>query len=106
MLFLKYEAMKNDFPSAMAKIAKFIGQDISQDLVDEIAHRTTFANMKRDSSANYEWMKKYRRSSGTNFMRKGEIGDWKNHFTQEQSARLDAVYDKLIRGTGLNLEFH
>ena len=46
VLFLKYEDMKKDLPSAVDKIAKFIGQDISKELVDEIAHKTTFANMK------------------------------------------------------------
>ena len=52
VLFLKYEDMKKDLPSAVDKIAKFIGQDISKELVDEIAHKTTFANMKEDSTAN------------------------------------------------------
>ena len=106
VLFLKYEDMKKDLPSAVAKIAKFVGQDISQDLVDEIAHKTTFANMKRDSSANYEWMNKHRRSTGTDFMRKGVIGDWKNHFTPKQAARLDAVYDERMKGTGITFEFN
>ena len=59
--------MKKDLPSAVSRIAKFIGQTS----VDEIAQRTTFANMKRDNSANYQW--KYRTSSGTDFMRKGEV---------------------------------
>ena len=58
MLILKYEDMKQDLPSTVDTIAKFIGQDISKELVDEIAHRTTFENMKKDSSANYEWVKK------------------------------------------------
>ena len=51
VLFLKYEDMKRDLPTAVAQIAKFIDQDISKELVEEIAHRTTFANMKNDPSA-------------------------------------------------------
>ena len=105
MLFLSYEDMKKDLPSAVAKIAKFIGQDLSQDLVDEIAHRTTFANMKRDSSANYKWIYKHRKPSSTEFMRKGEVGDWKNYFSPEQVVKLDEVCDKRTKDTGLNLEY-
>ena len=58
MLFLKYEDMKKDLGTAVVRMAKFMGQDISQELVDEIEHRTTFSNMKKDSSANCEWMDK------------------------------------------------
>ena len=105
VLILKYEDMKKDLPSAVATVAKFIGQDISKELVEEIAHRTTFENMKKDSSANYEWMKKFAKPGGTDFMRKGVVGDWKNYFTPEQIARLDAVYDEKLKGTGIDLEF-
>ena len=105
VLFLKYEDMKKDLPSAVATIAKFIGQDISKELVDEIAHRTTFSNMKKDSSANYEWVKKVRRPNASDFMRKGVVGDWKNYFTPEQTAKLDAVYEKKLKKTGIDLEF-
>ena len=87
VLFLKYKDMKKDLPSAVATIAKLIGQDISKELVEEIAHRTTFENMKKDSTANYEWAK-VRKPTGSDFMRKGIVGDWKNYFTSEQVARL------------------
>ena len=106
VLFLKYEDMKRDLPTAVAQIAKFINQDISKELVEEIAHRTTFANMKKDSSANYEEFRPFFKPTGTDFLRKGEVGDWKNYFTPEQAARLDAVYDKKLKGTGIDLEFH
>ena len=105
VLVLKYEDMKKDLPSAVATIAKFIGQDISKELVEEIAHKTTFENMKKDSTANYEWMKKFAKPGGTDFMRKGVVGDWKNYFTPEQTARLDAVYNEKMKGTGIDLEF-
>ena len=105
VLFLKYEDMKKDLPSAVAAIAKFIGQDISKELVEEIAQKTTFENMKKDNSANYEWMKHRRRPNASDFMRKGAVGDWKNYFTPEQIARLDAVYEKKLKQTGIDLEF-
>ena len=106
VLLLKYEDMKKDLPTAVAAIAKFIGQDISKELVEEIAHRTTFENMKKDSSANYEWRNsKVLKPTRTDFMRKGIVGDWKNYFTPEQIARLDAVYDSKLRKTGIELEF-
>ena len=107
VLFLKYEEMKKDLPAAVARMAKFMGQDISasQELVDEIAHRTTFSNMKKDSSANCEWMDKERRSEESRFLRKGEVGDWKNYFTPEQEARLNSVYEKRMKGTGLDFDY-
>ena len=106
VLFLKYEDMKKDLPTAVASIAKFMGQDISQDLVDEIAHRSTFANMKKDSSADCKWVDKSRRPKEAGFLRKGEVGDWKNYFTPEQEARLDAVYKMRMKGTGLDFDFN
>ena len=60
--------MKKDLPSAVATIAKFIGQDISKELVEEIAQETTFESMKTDTSANYEWVKKFRRPNESDFM--------------------------------------
>ena len=105
VLILKYEDMKKDLPSAVATIAKFIGQDISKELVDEIAHRTTFANMKNDSSANYEWMSNAHRDNFNPYVRKGEVGGWKDHFTSEQAARLDAIYQERLKAVGLDLEF-
>ena len=106
VLFLKYEDMKKDLPTTVARIAKFIGQDISQELVDEIAHRATFANMKKDSYANCKWVDDERRPDEADFIRKGAVGDWKNYFTPEQEARLDAVYEKRMKGTGLDFDFH
>lgn len=37
------------------------------------------------------------------FIRKGEVGDWKNHMTPEMAARFDAWIEENLRGTGLSL---
>ena len=106
VLILKYEDMKKDLPSAVATIATFIDQDISKELVEEIAHKTTFENMRRDSLANYEQLRRFKAPTRTDFMRKGDVGDWKNYFTSEQSARLDAAYDEKMKGSGINFKFY
>ena len=105
VLFLKYEDMKKDLQSAVATIAKFIGQDISKKLVEEITYRTTFENMKKDNTANYEWMNHAHLDNLNPYMRKGEVGGWKDYFTPEQAARLDAIYQARFKVVGLNLEF-
>ena len=94
VLILKYEDVKKDLPSTVATIAKSIGQDISKELVEEIAHKTTFENMKKDSSANCEWMHDSHWTDLNPYLRKGEVGGWKDYFTPEQVARLDSVNHK------------
>ena len=48
--------------------------------------------MKQNHTANNEWMKEYHTDQGaTPFMRKGAVGDWRNYFTDEQSAKLDTL---------------
>ena len=44
-------------------------------------------------------------SSALAFMRKGEVGDWKNYFTPEQSAEMDKVCPEKLNGSGLEFDF-
>jgi hypothetical protein len=36
------------------------------------------------------------------FIRKGEVGDWKNYMTPEMAARFDTWIEENTRGTGLS----
>jgi hypothetical protein len=38
---------------------------------------------------------------GLRRLRKGIVGDWRNHFTAEQNRRFDAVWDEKMRHTAL-----
>ena len=102
ILFLKYEDMKKDPTSCISDMASFIGTDISSDVVSKIAEMTAFDNMKNNDTANYEWRF---RNSPHKFMRKGAVGDWKNYFTEEQSAHVDKLYKERLSGSGLQFDF-
>ena len=104
ILFLKYEDMKKDLPTAVAAVAKFMGYDLTQDVIEDIVSQADFDSMQRNPLANYQWSPKIKASS-VPFMRKGVVGDWKNYFTPEQSAQFDAIYAERMKGTGLHFEF-
>ena len=105
VLFLKYEDMKKDPRGAVRAIAAFMGCDLKPEVVDSIAEQTTFEKMRSNDAANYSWWPPVVAPNGIPFMRKGVVGDWRNHFTAEQSERFDALYAEKMKGSGLELDF-
>ena len=104
VLFIKYEDMKKDLPAAVASIAKFIGSELPPATLDQIVVKTTFAEMKRDPNANHSWTAHHRDPNEPPFMRKGSVGDWKHLFTEEQSKRVDSLYQSFV-SSRLELDF-
>ena len=98
--------MKKDLEGSIAMIAEFLGYSLTPHTIMRIAEQTTFSAMRQNSSANMSWMDQYRQNGrNTSFMRKGRVGDWRNHFTDEQSARLDAEIAHKLSGSGLKFDF-
>eukprot|EP00211_Chloroparvula_japonica_P015174 CAMPEP_0119137910 /NCGR_PEP_ID=MMETSP1310-20130426/24630_1 /TAXON_ID=464262 /ORGANISM="Genus nov. species nov., Strain RCC2339" /LENGTH=247 /DNA_ID=CAMNT_0007129051 /DNA_START=195 /DNA_END=935 /DNA_ORIENTATION=+ len=89
MLFLTYEDMKGDPEGLVLRLASFLGVPCTAERAAEIAIKTDFSAMKKDPAANYGWTAERRNADTPQFMRKGQVGDWKNHFSEEQSAEFD-----------------
>ena len=104
VLFLKYEDMKKDLLGAVRSIAEFICHELKQETLEEIVKQSTFESMKANPSANYSWKSNFRPNE-TQFLRKGEVGDWRNHFTAEQTAEFDTLYAEKMKGSGLEFDF-
>ena len=89
VLFLTYENMVENTQTAVIEIAEFLGAQYSyrlqrSDVLDNILHHTSFAKMSQGQS---RWSSK-RPDYAAPFIRKGKVGDWQNHFSQEQAIRL------------------
>ncbi|XP_019642970.1 PREDICTED: sulfotransferase family cytosolic 1B member 1-like [Branchiostoma belcheri] len=97
-IFLKYEDMKKDIASEVKRIATFLEADLDAATIAGIAEKCTFEGMKAtlDNS---------RYGDRRVMARKGIVGDWKNHFTDEQNQAFDALYEEKLKGTGLDFEF-
>ena len=101
ILFLKFEDMKKDRRDTVTKVAKFMGCALGPGALDSIVGLTGFDKMKKADSKTG----KHRRPGALPHLRKGIVGDWRNYFSTEQSARMDAEYRKRLDGTGLNFQF-
>ncbi|XP_059196201.1 amine sulfotransferase-like [Centropristis striata] len=95
MLFITYEEMIKDLQSAVERISLFLGKELTDEQLANVVKHSTFNNMKKIPQANYEQVPGDLLShhQGT-FMRKGTVGDWKNHFTAAQNERFDKVFHR------------
>ncbi|KAM9666955.1 amine sulfotransferase-like [Trichechus inunguis] len=100
ILFMMYEDMKKDLRSSVLKICRFLEKELSDEAVDDVVRQATFQNMKSDPQANYVQILKSKlviRTDEGHFLRKGTIGDWKRHFTVEQSEMFDRIFQRKMK---------
>ncbi|XP_073483897.1 sulfotransferase 6B1-like isoform X2 [Aquarana catesbeiana] len=94
ILVLTFEDMKVDLPKELKKISDFYGLAMMDEQIKLVKEKTTFLSMKEKSSKTHGDL-------GIVFFRKGEVGDWKSLFTEEQSKEVDAKFEKYLAGTKL-----
>ena len=93
--------MKTDLKKIVKKIANFLGHDLADEELDKITERCTFASMKQNNAVNKTALKIFENQ----FIRKGIVGDWRNHFTADQSARMDKLVAEKITPIGLEYDY-
>ncbi|XP_029462885.1 sulfotransferase family cytosolic 1B member 1-like [Rhinatrema bivittatum] len=102
ILYQFYEDMKEDPAREIQTVMHFLEKDLGEEALEKIVRHTSFQAMKENPMTNYN-------SRATSFfvnkispfMRKGIVGDWKNHFTVAQSEAFDADYARKMEGSGL-----
>ncbi|XP_019607242.1 sulfotransferase 1C2 isoform X1 [Rhinolophus sinicus] len=103
ILFLFYEDIKKDPKHEIQKVMKFMGKNLDETVLDKIVQETSFEKMKENPMTNRSTVpKSILDQSISPFMRKGTVGDWKNHFTVAQNERFDQIYRKKMEGTSIN----
>ena len=103
-LMLTFEDMKKDVHSVVHKVAKFIGKPINDSQVRKVAEIVSFKGMKQQFDSVLEKVPSFDQKISP-FLRKGELGDWKNYFTVAQNETFDKVYDERMGECGLTFTY-
>jgi hypothetical protein len=72
-VILRYEEMLADVEACLRRVATLFGLDHSPDRIREITEKNSFSRMSGGRARGQE--------KGSDFVRKGVAGDWRNHFT-------------------------
>ena len=90
----------------MALIAKFLGKDLTDGDLDAITKHCSFESMSVNKNCNFEANNKgVFDMTKEKFMRKGQVGDWKNYFTINESSAFDRMYEEKMKGKDLKIDF-
>ena len=103
-LVLIYEDMKKSHRDHVIKIAKFLGYDFSDKVVDLIVEKSSLKDMSTRINAAFKDAPGWK-SDRSNFIRKGQVGDWVNYFSEEQSKYVQAKYDEHLAPLGLKFDY-
>ncbi|XP_060586569.1 sulfotransferase 1C4-like isoform X4 [Ruditapes philippinarum] len=96
-----YEDMKRNGTEEIEKLLKFLGVDIDNNLKNDILKQCGFDTMvKREMYP--PAVKELYFKSDFRFLRKGQVGDWRNWFTVAQNEMFDDIWEKEMSGSSLS----
>ena len=89
-------------------MAKFLGHDLTDEQVKKLVDFCSFDklkksgafevkpppeidNSKQEAATNTVHMEKIKEVAEIKLLRKGQIGDWKNYFTEDMSKQIDEI---------------
>lgn len=93
ILVSSYEALKTQFDVEVTRIATFLGVDLVDKDLTRIYEATNIQSLRQSYKDDAQY-----NTTNNPFFRKGEIGDWKNHFDK----KMITDYEKVNRrGIGM-----
>ncbi|XP_074538057.1 cytosolic sulfotransferase 1-like [Halichoeres trimaculatus] len=98
--FMFYEDLIEDTKGELDKLCSFLGLSPSDEDKEEILHKVHFDEMKKNEVVNHATVDTMDFKISP-FMRKGKVGDWKNHFTVAQNEEFDKVYKEKMKNSTL-----
>jgi len=95
-----YEDMKDDFVSVIKQVAGFLEKEIEEAAVEQLVAFLDINKMRKNPMVNKE-VEKPPTAEAPSFIRKGIVGDWKTHFTAEESGEWDRWIQSELERTGI-----
>nr|XP_056718872.1 sulfotransferase 2B1-like [Euleptes europaea] len=105
LFYVTYEELHQDLGGFLERLSAFLGCPLQPGQMEAIQEHSSFASMRENTMANYTLVPhEVMDPSKGQFMRKGIVGDWRNHFSPQQSALFDKVYQQEMGDCGLSFQ--
>ncbi|KAB5567678.1 hypothetical protein PHYPO_G00235640 [Pangasianodon hypophthalmus] len=98
--YMFFEDMVEDTGREVGHLCSFLGLSTAIEERERITKSTHFDAMKQNKMTNYSTVPILDFTISP-FMRKGKVGDWKNHFTVAQNEQFDEHYKQKMKNTTL-----
>ncbi|CAD5115025.1 DgyrCDS4046 [Dimorphilus gyrociliatus] len=95
ILIISYEELLESTFEMIGKISTFLNINLEDKVVKSIVEKTNIENMRQNKRTNRLEVKAYRQDI-SQFFRKGIAGDWKNWLNEEQSQRIDRLFEEKL----------
>lgn len=95
---VEYETLLEKPVETVRLLAKFLDKEFTDDQIRQLLAFTSLKNMKESGNLNLEflvdvnWFEK-----DMNFFRKGQVGNWREHFSDELSKKVDDAVEKHLK---------
>ncbi|XP_062993504.1 sulfotransferase 2A1-like [Elgaria multicarinata webbii] len=101
-LLLTYDELLKDLRGSVLHICQFLEKDLDASAVNSVVENASFEMMKGNKMVNYSLISEdIMNHKISPFLRKGISGDWKNHFTLEQSDAFRQLYQEKMKDVGI-----
>lgn len=108
VLVVYYEDMHKNYQKELRRIADFLGLTVADELITQIAKKGQMKTVHDEliKSPEVQAMAKEMTTDGSLlFYRKGEVGDWKNHFTVAQNEMFDKIIENEMNGLMFKFDY-
>ncbi|XP_074500052.1 cytosolic sulfotransferase 3-like isoform X1 [Sebastes fasciatus] len=94
--YVFYEDLIKDTGQEIDRLCSFLGLTPSAEEKERVTTEVKFDNMKQNKMSNFSTLLTMNQKVSP-FMRKGKVGDWKNHFTVAQHEKFDEDYKQKMK---------
>ncbi|XP_026222815.1 cytosolic sulfotransferase 2-like [Anabas testudineus] len=98
--YMFYEDLIEDCGREIDQLCSFLGLSPSVEEKERIKTAVKFDNMKQNQMISFTTVK-YMNQTVSPFLRRGKVGDWKDHFTVAQNEEFDEDYKEKMKNPTL-----
>ena len=104
ILVVLYEDMKRDLTKEIQRVAKFLSRHLDENELATIVKESGFEAMQKNPKTNHEDLPGFD-IKVSKFMRKGEVGDWKNYFDDSKNILIKRLCTERLEPAGIDIPF-